>query len=83
VLAPGDGVHTLGRIAPIVHTYRSGEEELFVNSYLEEADHGMVAIDAPLSLSNGSVFRARFEMLAKPSLKGTRSISPAPEVLGV
>ena len=34
MLAPGDPVPSLRRMAPIVHTYRSGETGLFVNSYL-------------------------------------------------
>ena len=47
------------RVAPIVHTYRSGETGLFVNSYLVEGDDGVVAVDAPLLLSDGRAFRAR------------------------
>jgi glyoxylase-like metal-dependent hydrolase (beta-lactamase superfamily II) len=43
-----------------VHTYRSGETGLFVNSYLVEGANGVVAIDARLLLSDGRAFRARF-----------------------
>jgi glyoxylase-like metal-dependent hydrolase (beta-lactamase superfamily II) len=68
VLAPGSRGRSLGRIAPIVHTYRSGESGLFVNSYLVEGAEGVVAIDAPLLLSDGRAYRARLEALRKPLL---------------
>ena len=55
-------------MAPIVHTYRSGETGLFVNSYLVEGADGVVAIDAPLLKSDGRAFRARLEALKKPLL---------------
>jgi glyoxylase-like metal-dependent hydrolase (beta-lactamase superfamily II) len=55
-------------VAPIVHTYRSGETGLFVNSYLVEGADGVVAIDAPLLISDGRAFRARLEALKKPLL---------------
>jgi glyoxylase-like metal-dependent hydrolase (beta-lactamase superfamily II) len=51
-----------------VHTYRSGETGLFVNSYLVEGADGVVAVDAPLLLSDGRAFRARLEALRKPLL---------------
>jgi predicted nuclease with RNAse H fold len=35
---------------------------LFVNSYLVEGSEGVVAIDAPLLLSDGRAFRARLEL---------------------
>jgi glyoxylase-like metal-dependent hydrolase (beta-lactamase superfamily II) len=55
-------------VAPIVHTYRSGESGLFVNSYLVEGSEGVIAIDAPLLLSDGRAFRARLQALRKPLL---------------
>ena len=55
-------------MAPIVHTYRSGEAGLFVNSYLVEGADGVVAVDAPLLLSDGRAFRARLDALGKPLL---------------
>jgi glyoxylase-like metal-dependent hydrolase (beta-lactamase superfamily II) len=67
-LAAGDAAGSLRRMAPIVHTYRSGELGLFVNSYLVEGGEGVVAIDAPLLLSDGRAFRARLEALRKPLL---------------
>jgi glyoxylase-like metal-dependent hydrolase (beta-lactamase superfamily II) len=77
-LAPGVAVHSLRRVAPIVHTYRSGESGLFVNSYLVEGAEGVVAIDAPLLLSDGRAFRARLEALRKPLL-GVLVTHPHPD----
>jgi glyoxylase-like metal-dependent hydrolase (beta-lactamase superfamily II) len=77
-LAAGERVPSLGRVAPIVHTYRSGETGLFVNSYLVEGPEGVVAIDAPLLLSDGRAFRARFEALGKPLL-GVLVTHPHPD----
>jgi glyoxylase-like metal-dependent hydrolase (beta-lactamase superfamily II) len=65
-------------VAPIVHTYRSGETGLFVNSYLVEGADGVVAVDAPLLLSDGRAFRARFEALGKPLL-GVLITHPHPD----
>jgi glyoxylase-like metal-dependent hydrolase (beta-lactamase superfamily II) len=61
-----------------VHTYRSGETGLFVNSYLVEGAEGVVAIDAPLLLSDGRAFRARHEALKKPLL-GVLVTHPHPD----
>jgi glyoxylase-like metal-dependent hydrolase (beta-lactamase superfamily II) len=65
-------------VAPIVHTYRSGETGLFANSYLIEGTDGVVAIDAPLLLSDGRAFRARLEALNKPLL-GVLVTHPHPD----
>jgi glyoxylase-like metal-dependent hydrolase (beta-lactamase superfamily II) len=65
-------------MAPIVHTYRSGERGLFVNSYLVEGAEGVVAIDAPLLLPDGRAFRARLEALGKPLL-GVLVTHPHPD----
>lgn len=65
-------------MAPIVHTYRSGETGLFVNSYLVEGADGVVAVDAPLLLSDGRAFRARLEALGKPLL-GVLVTHPHPD----
>jgi glyoxylase-like metal-dependent hydrolase (beta-lactamase superfamily II) len=78
VLSPGDAVRSLGGVAPIVHTYRSGESGLFVNSYLVEGAEGVIAIDAPLLLSDGRAFRARLEALKKPLL-GVLVTHPHPD----
>jgi glyoxylase-like metal-dependent hydrolase (beta-lactamase superfamily II) len=61
-----------------VHTYRSGETGLFVNSYLVEGEEGVVAIDAPLLLSDGRAFRARLVALRKPLL-GVLVTHPHPD----
>jgi glyoxylase-like metal-dependent hydrolase (beta-lactamase superfamily II) len=65
-------------MAPTVHTYRSGDTGLFVNSYLVEGGDGVVAIDAPLLLSDGRAFRARYEALKKPLL-GVLVTHPHPD----
>jgi glyoxylase-like metal-dependent hydrolase (beta-lactamase superfamily II) len=65
-------------VAAIVHTYRSGERGLFVNSYLVEGADGVVAIDAPLLLSDGRAFRARLDALRKPLL-GVLVTHPHPD----
>jgi glyoxylase-like metal-dependent hydrolase (beta-lactamase superfamily II) len=65
-------------MAPIVHTYRSGENGLFFNSYLVEGGDGVAAIDAPLLVSDGRAFRARFEALRKP-LSGVLITHPHPD----
>jgi glyoxylase-like metal-dependent hydrolase (beta-lactamase superfamily II) len=78
VLAAGDAVPSLGRVSPVVHTYRSGESGLFVNSYLVEGAEGVVAIDAPLLLSDGRAFRARLDALRKPLL-GVLVTHPHPD----
>jgi glyoxylase-like metal-dependent hydrolase (beta-lactamase superfamily II) len=68
----------VGRVLPIVHTYRSGERGLFVNSYLVEGAEGVVAVDAPLLLADGRAFRARLEALGKPLL-GVLITHPHPD----
>jgi glyoxylase-like metal-dependent hydrolase (beta-lactamase superfamily II) len=65
-------------VAPTVHSYRSGELGLFVNSYLVEGSDGVVAVDAPLLLSDGRAFRARLEALGKPLL-GVLVTHPHPD----
>jgi glyoxylase-like metal-dependent hydrolase (beta-lactamase superfamily II) len=65
-------------MTPTVHTYRSGETGLFVNSYLVEGADGVVAVDAPLLLSDGRAFRARLEALRKPLL-GVLVTHPHPD----
>ena len=65
-------------MASIVHTYRSGETGLFVNSYLVEGADGVVAVDAPLLLSDGRAFRARLDAISKPLL-GVLITHPHPD----
>jgi glyoxylase-like metal-dependent hydrolase (beta-lactamase superfamily II) len=68
----------VGRVGPIVHTYRSGESGLFANSYLVEGAEGIVAIDAPLLPADGRAFRARLDALRKPLL-GVLITHPHPD----
>jgi glyoxylase-like metal-dependent hydrolase (beta-lactamase superfamily II) len=77
-LLTANAVPSLGDVAPIVHIYRSGETGLFVNSYLVEGADGVLAIDAPLLLSDGHAFRARLEALKKPLL-GVLVTHPHPD----
>jgi glyoxylase-like metal-dependent hydrolase (beta-lactamase superfamily II) len=63
---------------PTIHTYRSGETGLFVNSYLIESDEAVVVVDAPLLLSDGRAFRARLDALRKP-LAGVLVTHPHPD----
>jgi glyoxylase-like metal-dependent hydrolase (beta-lactamase superfamily II) len=65
-------------VAPTIHTYRSGETGLLVNSYLVEGGDGVVAIDSPLLLSDGRAYRARLEALGKPLL-GVLVTHPHPD----
>jgi glyoxylase-like metal-dependent hydrolase (beta-lactamase superfamily II) len=65
-------------VAAIVHTYRSGETGLFVNSYLVEGAEGVIAVDAPLLKSDGRAFRARLDALRKPLL-GVLITHPHPD----
>ncbi|HZR42052.1 MAG TPA: MBL fold metallo-hydrolase [Ktedonobacteraceae bacterium] len=51
-----------------IHTYTGGEQGLFVNAYLIETAHGVVAVDGTLTKSDARAFRARFEALEKPLL---------------
>jgi glyoxylase-like metal-dependent hydrolase (beta-lactamase superfamily II) len=78
LLCTGDAGPNVLHMAPIVHTYRSGETGLFVNSYLVEGADGVVAIDAPLLLSDGRAFRARLDALKKPLL-GVLITHPHPD----
>jgi glyoxylase-like metal-dependent hydrolase (beta-lactamase superfamily II) len=77
-LPAGGAGRSVRRVAPTVHSYRSGELGLFVNSYLVEGADGVVAVDAPLLLSDGRAFRARFEALGKPLL-GVLVTHPHPD----
>jgi glyoxylase-like metal-dependent hydrolase (beta-lactamase superfamily II) len=77
-LPAGGGGPSVRRVAPTVHSYRSGELGLFVNSYLVEGADGVVAVDAPLLLSDGRAFRARLEALRKPLL-GVLVTHPHPD----
>jgi len=65
-------------IPPTIHTYRSGESALFVNSYLVESDEAVVSIDAPMFVSDAKAYRARLDALHKP-LAGVLVTHPHPD----
>jgi glyoxylase-like metal-dependent hydrolase (beta-lactamase superfamily II) len=51
-----------------VHTHACGEGGIFVNAYLVETAHGVVAVDATLSESESKAFRKELEGIGKPLL---------------
>ncbi len=53
---------------PQVHAYSAGEAGLAVNAYLVETEHGVVAVDATLTVSDSRALRARADALGKPLL---------------
>ena len=53
---------------PVIHTYRAAEFGLYVNSYLVEAESGVVVVDTNLLVSDIEALRARLRVLNKPML---------------
>jgi glyoxylase-like metal-dependent hydrolase (beta-lactamase superfamily II) len=53
---------------PVIHTYRAAEPGLHVNSYLVEAEAGVVVVDTNLLVSDIEALRARLRALKKPLL---------------
>ena len=53
---------------PVIHTYRAAEPGLVVNSYLVEAEAGVVVVDTNLLVSDIEALRARLRALNKPLL---------------
>jgi glyoxylase-like metal-dependent hydrolase (beta-lactamase superfamily II) len=51
---------------PTIHRYPTQHDGAFVNAYLVETDHSVVAIDALLTVSESRAMRAGLERLAKP-----------------
>jgi glyoxylase-like metal-dependent hydrolase (beta-lactamase superfamily II) len=51
-----------------IHTHASGEAGIFANAYAAESDHGVVAIDATLSVSESRAFRRELDAIGKPLL---------------
>jgi glyoxylase-like metal-dependent hydrolase (beta-lactamase superfamily II) len=51
-----------------IHTHACGEGGIFVNAYLIETPHGVVAVDATLSESESQSFRRELDALGKPLL---------------
>src|SRR5215831_4759196 len=53
---------------PVIHTYRAAEPGLYVNSYLVEAEAGVVVVDTNLLVEDIEALRARLRALNKPLL---------------
>jgi len=53
---------------PVIHAYRAAEPGLNVNSYLVEAESGVVVVDTNLLVSDIEALRARLRALKKPLL---------------
>src|SRR6266566_8975833 len=53
---------------PVIHTYRAAQPGLYVNSYLVEAEAGVVVVDTNLLGSDIGALRARLRALNKPLL---------------
>lgn len=53
---------------PTVHTYSAPAAGIFVNAYLVETEHGVVAIDATLTVSDARALRAQADAIGKPLL---------------
>ncbi|HVY49061.1 MAG TPA: MBL fold metallo-hydrolase, partial [Minicystis sp.] len=51
-----------------VHAHAAGEKAFFANAYLVETEHGVVAIDAPFTVTEAKAFRAELDALGKPLL---------------
>jgi glyoxylase-like metal-dependent hydrolase (beta-lactamase superfamily II) len=62
----------------MIHTYRSGEGALFVNSYLIEGESGVVSVDSPMLVSDARAYRARLDAVHKP-LAGVLLTHPHPD----
>lgn len=61
-----------------VHIHVSGEHGAFVNACLVETDHGIVAIDGTLTVSESKRHRQMLESLGKP-LRGVLVTCPFPD----
>lgn len=53
---------------PTVHTYSATAAGIFVNAYLVETEHGVVAVDATLTVSDARALRAQADAIGKPLL---------------
>ncbi len=51
-----------------VHTHASSEGGIFANAYAVETEHGVVAIDATLTVSESGAFRRTIDAIGKPLL---------------
>ena len=53
---------------PMMHKHSSSAEGALVNAYLVEGEHGVVAVDSMLTVSDSRALRERLEGLGKPLL---------------
>ena len=69
MLAAAVAALTLAAVpAPVVHVHASGDAGFRVNSYLVETPKGVVAVDAPFTVSEAKQLRAKLDALKKPLL---------------
>jgi glyoxylase-like metal-dependent hydrolase (beta-lactamase superfamily II) len=54
--------------APLIHSHSSSAEAALVNAYLIEAERGVIAVDAMLTVSDARRLRQHVEALEKPLL---------------
>jgi glyoxylase-like metal-dependent hydrolase (beta-lactamase superfamily II) len=66
---------------PTIHRYPARHDGAFVNAYLVETDHSIVAIDALLTVSESRAMRAALERLEKP-LRGVLLTHSHPDHYG-
>jgi glyoxylase-like metal-dependent hydrolase (beta-lactamase superfamily II) len=57
-----------GAPEPVVHVHVANEAAFVANAYLVETEHGVVAVDAPFTVSEGKKLRAELDALHKPLL---------------
>jgi glyoxylase-like metal-dependent hydrolase (beta-lactamase superfamily II) len=53
---------------PVIHAHMAGETGARSNAYLVETEHGVIAVDALLTVSEARAFRAALDALGKPLL---------------
>lgn len=54
--------------SPMIHKHTSSAGGALVNAYLVEAEHGVVAVDSMLTVTDSRLLRQRLEELGKPLL---------------
>jgi glyoxylase-like metal-dependent hydrolase (beta-lactamase superfamily II) len=54
--------------SPPIHQFTASEAGLSVNCYVVEGEHGLVAIDSALTVSDSKLLRAKLDALGKPLL---------------
>jgi glyoxylase-like metal-dependent hydrolase (beta-lactamase superfamily II) len=54
--------------SPEIHQFTASEAGLSVNCYVVEGEHGLVAIDSALTVSDSRALRAKLDALGKPLL---------------